>query len=153
MHKLFGCPLRCWESRKRLMHWQTSWHWQTSEGKLSKLGVQRRASRRRNWNWNKYLFYCLITPPCGGPTPEIDPYERQTHNWLEPKALRLEKEKKNFVLRVRSMVAFEKLVWVHSRVHSSSTGRVVQELGSRWCWRWYPEGAFQRRRGPAWRLE
>lgn len=43
-------------------------------------------------NEMKYPCYCLIThPPRGGPTPaEIDPYERDAHNWLEPEAKRLE---------------------------------------------------------------
>ena len=46
------------------------------------------------------IYFTALTPPLGGPTPEIDPYERQTHNWREPKALRLEKEKKFFVASV-----------------------------------------------------
>ena len=41
-------------------------------------------------------YFTASSPPLGGPTPEIDPYARQTHNWREPKALRLEKEKKIF---------------------------------------------------------
>jgi hypothetical protein len=42
----------------------------------------------------KNLFYCLITPPRETyRTPEIDPHERHAHNWREPTAKRLEKEK------------------------------------------------------------
>ena len=48
------------------------------------------------------IYFTASSPPLGGPTPEIDPYERQTHNWREPKALRLEKEKKMSILRVLS---------------------------------------------------
>ena len=75
----------------------------------------------------KYLFYCLVTPR-GGPTPEIDSYERHAHSWREPKALRLEeKEKKNNLVRVGSKVAAEKLGVVQSRVHLPSLGWAWQE--------------------------
>ena len=33
------------------------------------------------------IYFTASSPPRGGPTPEIDPYEWQTHNWREPKAL------------------------------------------------------------------
>jgi hypothetical protein len=41
------------------------------------------------------IYFTASSPPLGRPTPEIDPYERHAHNWREPKAKRLEKEKKN----------------------------------------------------------
>ena len=76
----------------------------------------------------KYLFYCLFTPPVEDlPTPEIDPYEWHAHSWREPKALRLERKEKNFLVGVGSMVAAEKRVVVHPRVHWSSMDLVLQE--------------------------
>jgi hypothetical protein len=73
----------------------------------------------------KNLFYCLITPPVGRPTPEIDPYERHAHNWREPKAKRLEKEKKN-LWRAGSRDTAEVRDVVRSLVRLSSVGLVVQ---------------------------
>jgi hypothetical protein len=39
------------------------------------------------------IYFTASSPPLGRATPEIDPYERHAHNWREPKAKRLKKEK------------------------------------------------------------
>jgi hypothetical protein len=79
----------------------------------------------------KNLFCCLITPPRGRPTPEMDPHERHdAHNWRESKAKRLEKEKKN-LWRAGSRDASEVRDVIRSLVRLSSVDLGVQQLGRR----------------------
>ena len=71
----------------------------------------------------KYLFYCLITHTHrGGPTPEIDRYERHAHSWREP-TLRLERKEKIFLGSS----------WIYGC--SRETGRSsLVVIGRHWVW-------------------
>jgi hypothetical protein len=70
------------------------------------------------------IYFTASSPPLGRPTPpEIDPYERHAHNWREPTAKRLEKEKKN-LRDGGSREAYEGRDAIHSRAHPWSKDRV-----------------------------